>query len=60
MFLRKVGKGDAQLGARMIRVYARDWMKGAASFGALCLTYLTKDEGSKLRKAASRLLDCPQ
>jgi hypothetical protein len=50
-------EGDAQLGARMIRVYARDWMKGAASFGALCLTYLTKDEGSKLRKAASRLLD---
>jgi hypothetical protein len=50
-------EGDAQLGARMIRVYARDWMKGASSFGALCLTYLTKDEGGKLRKAASRLLD---
>ena len=26
-------EGDAQLGARMIRVYSRDWMKGAASFG---------------------------
>lgn len=50
-------EGDAQLGARLIRVYARDWMKGAASFGALCLSYLDKNEGEKLRVAARGLLD---
>jgi len=50
-------EGDAQLGARLIRVYARDWMKGAASFGALCLSYLDKNEGEKLRAAAGDLLD---
>ncbi len=50
-------EGDAQLGARLIRVYARDWMKGAASFGALCLSYLTEAEGNKLRMAARELLD---
>lgn len=50
-------EGDAQLGARLIRVYSRDWMKGAASFGALCLSYLDKDEGNKLRAMAGGLLD---
>ncbi len=50
-------EGDAQLGARLIRVYARDWLKGAASFGALCLSYLTEAEGNKLQKAARELLD---
>ncbi len=50
-------EGDAQLGTRLIRVYSRDWMKGAASFGALCLSYLTKEEGQKLRVAAGGLLD---
>jgi len=50
-------EGDARLGARLIRVYSRDWMKGAASFGALCLTYLNDEEGRKLRAAARGLLD---
>jgi hypothetical protein len=50
-------EGDAQLGARLIRVYARDWLKGAASFGALCLNYLTEAEGNKLQQAARELLD---
>ena len=50
-------EGDAQLGARLIRVYARDWLKGAASFGALCLSYLTEAEGAKLQKAARELMD---
>jgi hypothetical protein len=33
-------EGDAQLGARLIRVYARDWLDGSGKFAALCLPYL--------------------
>ncbi len=55
--LTEAQEGDAQLGARLIRVYARDWLKGAASFGALCLSYLTEAEGNKLQQAARELLD---
>jgi hypothetical protein len=50
-------EGDARLGARLIRVYARDWLKGASSFAALCLSYMTERENKSLRKAAGRLLD---
>ncbi len=31
---------DAQLGARVIRAYGKDWLDGAGRFAALCLTYL--------------------
>jgi len=31
---------DAQLGARLIRSYAKDWLTGAGRFAALCLPYL--------------------
>jgi hypothetical protein len=31
---------DADLGARVIRAYARDWLGGAGRFGTLLLTYL--------------------
>ena len=37
-------EGDAQLGARLIRSYAREWMKGAGRFAALTLRYLLKQE----------------
>ena len=50
-------EGDAQLGTRLIRVYAREWLKGASSFAALCLPYLNEQEGNELGKAARRLLD---
>jgi hypothetical protein len=33
-------EGDAHLGARLIRVYGRDWLDGAGKFAALCLPYL--------------------
>jgi len=36
-------EGDAWLGARVIRVYARDWMKAAGRFGTLLLPYLAED-----------------
>jgi hypothetical protein len=50
-------EGDAQLAARLVRVYARDWLKGATSFAALCLPYLNEQEGNALANAARGLLD---
>lgn len=35
-------EGDAQLGAKLARVYATDWLGGAGGFAALCLRYLEK------------------
>ena len=43
---------DAQLGARLIRSYAHDWLGGAGRFAALCLPYVTQDDEQQL----SRLL----
>ncbi len=34
---------DAQLGARLIRSYSKDWLAGAGRFAALCLPYLLED-----------------
>ncbi len=36
-------EGDAWLGARVIRVYARDWLHAAGRFAALVLPYLAED-----------------
>jgi hypothetical protein len=36
-------EGDAWLGARLIRVYARDWLHAAGRFAALVLPYLAED-----------------
>lgn len=35
--------GDAWLGARVVRVYARDWLIGASRFASLVLPYLVED-----------------
>jgi hypothetical protein len=43
---------DAQLGARLIRSYSRDWLSGAGRFAALCLPYAVEDDQQQL----SRLL----
>jgi hypothetical protein len=43
-------EGDAHLGARLIRSYARDWLDGAGNFAALCLPYLLEDEGQAIQK----------
>jgi hypothetical protein len=34
---------DAQLGARLIRSYAKDWLDGSGRFAALCLPYVLED-----------------
>ncbi|UZE94799.1 hypothetical protein [Alkalimarinus alittae] len=36
-------EGDAWLGARIIKVYASDWLKGASRFAALLLPYLVDE-----------------
>ncbi|MEW6128500.1 MAG: vWA domain-containing protein [Acidobacteriota bacterium] len=41
---------DAQLGARVIRAYAKDWLKGAGRFAALCLNYLLKSDAQETQK----------
>ena len=48
---------DAQLGARLIRVYGREWIDGAGRFAALCLPYLLKDEGAEVRQLLKGWLD---
>ena len=39
---------DAQLGARLIRSYSRDWLGGAGRFAALCLPYVVQDDEQPL------------
>ncbi len=43
-------EGDAYLGSRLIRSYARDWLEGAGRFAALCLPYLLQDNGQEISK----------
>jgi hypothetical protein len=37
-------EGDAWLGARLVRSYARDWLDGSGRFAALMLPYLLEDK----------------
>lgn len=48
-------EGDAMLGARLVRSFARDWLEGAGRFAALLLPYLLNDKTS--RPLIGRLLD---
>lgn len=48
---------DAQLGARVVRVYAKDWLKGAGRFAALCLTYLLEDDAQKMQQIIKGWID---
>lgn len=50
-------EGDAILGARLVRVYARDWLDGAGRFAALCLPYLMEDDGQCMLKLLRRWMD---
>lgn len=44
---------DAQLGARLVRSYSKDWLEGAGRFAALCLSYLLEDEAARMQKLMS-------
>lgn len=50
-------EGDAQLGARLIRSYARDPVDGAGRFAALCLPYLLEDNGQTIASLLRGWLD---
>ncbi|HET9529667.1 MAG TPA: VWA domain-containing protein [Blastocatellia bacterium] len=50
-------EGDAALGARVIRAYGKDWLKGAGRFAALCLPYLMEDEARQMQKILKGWLD---
>lgn len=52
-------EADAGLGARLVRSYARDWLKGAGRFAMLCLTYLL-DEKYEAKRATRIWLDATQ
>lgn len=48
---------DAGLGARLLRSYASDWMRGGGRFAMLCLPYLIEDEEKqKEKQKAARLI----
>jgi hypothetical protein len=48
-------EGDAWLGARLVRSYARDWLDGSGRFAALLLPHLLKDTQSE--RIIAKLLD---
>jgi hypothetical protein len=48
-------EGDAWLGTRLIRSYARDWLDGSGRFAALLLPHLLEDQ--KSAKIIEKLLD---
>lgn len=53
-------EGDAQLGARLLRVYARDWLDGSGRFAALCLPYLLEDDGQNIQNMLKGWQDMSQ
>jgi hypothetical protein len=47
--------GDAQLGAKLVRVYAADWLTGAGGFAMLCYRYLAEDSANGLAGVRRRV-----
>lgn len=50
-------EGDAYLGARLIRSYAREWLDGSGRFAALCLPYLQEDDAAAMKQWMARWND---
>lgn len=48
-------EGDAQLGAKLARVYATDWHKGAGGFAALCYRYITEQSEADIAMSRRRV-----
>jgi len=49
-------EGDAQLGNRVVRNFARDWVRGSGRFAALCLPYLLESM-KQGKQVYGRLMD---
>jgi hypothetical protein len=47
--------GDAQLAAKLVRVYATDWQRGAGGFAALCYRYLSEQSAGDVAAARRRV-----
>lgn len=41
---------DAQLGARLVRSYSKEWLAGASRFAALCLPYVIRTEEQRMKR----------
>lgn len=50
-------EGDAQLCKNVLKVYAKDWLRGAGRFAALIHPYLREDGGAAVRKLFKGWLD---
>jgi hypothetical protein len=48
---------DAPLGAKVIRVYAKDWLDGAGRFAVLCYSYLLAEGEKKRGRFFAGILD---
>jgi len=53
-------QGDADLGARLVRAYARDWLDGAGRFACLVLPYLLNMPENEVAVALPEWLDTLQ
>ncbi|EIC20343.1 hypothetical protein [Thiorhodovibrio frisius] len=49
-------RADAALGARLVRVYARDWLNGAGRFASLLYPYLATEQ-AEMQNGFGNLLD---
>jgi hypothetical protein len=47
--------GDAQLGAKLARVYATDWLAGVGGFAVLCYRYLAEEDEAGEESARRRV-----
>ncbi|MGK2855815.1 MAG: VWA domain-containing protein [Thermoanaerobaculia bacterium] len=48
---------DALLASRIVRSFAKDWLRGSGRYAALCLPYLETTTGDKLQREFGRWLD---
>jgi hypothetical protein len=48
---------DAMLASRVVRSFAKDWLRGSGRFAALCFPYLESLPADKLEREAGRWLD---
>lgn len=55
--LKGAAEGDARLAARLVRVYGKDWIRGAGGFAALCFPYLVEDSQQTLSSRVQVLMD---
>jgi hypothetical protein len=53
-------RNDAHLGSRVVRVYAKEWLRGAGRFAALLLPYLLDPEREKAAAGLGGWLDTQQ